>query len=298
MSWRNVLVSNPARLSLKNASLLVKQEEEILVPLEDISTIVVESEQATITSKLLDEIARRGIALYICDPKHMPSGLFLSFQQHSRFVKTLKTQINVTEAFRKNCWRLIVQGKIMNQAKCLDIIGMPGSEDLKQIGANVKSGDSSNRESVAARLYFEIYMPYANRQTDDRINAALNYGYSIIRGAVARSLTSYGFLPALGLHHRSELNSFNLADDFMEPLRPLVDLWVAQNIHDDGALDKKDRVGLLSLLQADMAISGERQATARAIDIMAASFSTACASTRPGKLKLPELIPISAHSYE
>lgn len=298
MSWRSVFISNPARLSLKSNHLVIRQEEEILVPLEDISVIVIETDQATITSKLLNEIARHKISLFICDSKHLPSGLFLPFQQHSRFLKILKRQLEQTAPFKKNCWRMIVEQKIKNQAICLEILGKRGAEELRAIASDVKSGDSTNRESVAAKLYFDIYMPNTNRQEDNTVNAALNYGYSIMRGAVARSLTSYGFLTAVGIHHKNELNSFNLADDFMELFRPLIDLWTAQNISDDCGFTKKERIGLLALQNVDIMIFMERHSVIRAIEIMISSFSYACSCGKPEMMKLPELIPISSHVWK
>lgn len=121
------------------------------------------------------------------------------------------------------------------------------------------------------------------------MNAALNYGYAVMRGAVARSLTSYGFLCAAGIHHRNELNAFNLADDFMETLRPAVDLWVARNVAGGSAFTAKERAGLAALLGAPVVINFERQKILRAIDIMCASFSTASAEGDASALKLPEL---------
>lgn len=298
MGWRNIFISNPARLSLKNNHIVIRQQEETTVPLEDISVIVIETERAVITSKLLDALARRGIALFTCDPGHLPSGIFLSFQQHSRLLKVLKTQLELTLPFRKSSWRMVVEQKIKNQAACLEILAKDGAEALRRIASEVKSGDGTKRESVAAKLYFDIYMPNTNRQEDNTVNAALNYGYSIMRGAVARSLVSYGFLPALGIHHRNELNSFNLADDFMELFRPLVDLWVAQNVEDGCEFSKKERNGLLSLLHADILIFSERHSVLRAIDIMTASFSNACSYSNHNLLKLPELIPISDHVWK
>ena len=298
MSWRNVIISNPARLSLKQNSLVIKQEEEISVPLEDISVIVVETQQALITSRLLDELARKSIPLFTCDPGHLPSGLFLSFQQHSRNLKVIKGQLEQSMPFKKNCWRLIVCQKIKNQAVCLDLLGKGGGHELRAIASEVKSGDSDNREGMAARVYFNSYMPSTTRQEDNTVNAALNYGYSIMRGAVARSLAAFGFLPAVGIHHRSEVNAFNLADDFMEVLRPVVDLWVAQNIEEGKEFTLKERAGLVSLLNSDVIIEYEKQNAFRAIDLMISSFSTAVSSNAPEKLKLPELIALSAHVWK
>ena len=298
MSWRNVIIANPARLSLKQNQLVIRQDEEVSIPLEDISVIVVETPQALISSRLMDELARASIPLITCDPGHLPSGLFLPFQQHSRFLKVLKSQLEQTMPFRKNCWRLIVRQKILNQARCLDILGKPGGDELRAIAADVKSGDATNRESAAASLYFNIYMPSATRREDNTVNAALNYGYAIMRGAAARSLTAYGFLCAVGVHHKNELNSFNLADDFMEVLRPVVDLWVGQNIAEGEDFSMKHRSSLVSLLNNDVVLDSARQSVLRAIDIMCASFSTATSDNDFDKLRLPELAELSEHVWD
>lgn len=289
MSWRNVIISNPARLSLRRGRLVVKQEEEAEIPLEDIAAVIVESERTVITAALLCGLAERGVPLFTCGGGHLPCGVFLPYQSHSRFLKVLKRQMEQTLPFRKNCWKAVVKQKIKNQALCLDMLGKRGGDELRALAAEVKSGDPDNRESVAARLYFDSYMPDTTRQEDNAVNAALNYGYAVMRGAVARSLTSYGFLCAAGIHHRNELNAFNLADDFMETLRPAVDLWVARNVADGSEFTAKERAGLAALLGAQVVINFERQKILRAIDIMCASFSTASAEGDASALKLPEL---------
>lgn len=276
-------------LSLKHGHLVVRQRETVEIPLEDIAVVVVESERTVVTAALLSELAERGVPLFTCGKSHIPCGVFLPYQQHSRFLKVLKCQMEQTLPFRKNCWRAIVKQKIKNQAVCLDMLGKRGGDELRAIASDVRSGDSDNRESAAARLYFDIYMPDTTRQEDNAVNASLNYGYSIMRGAVARALTAYGFLCAVGLHHKNELNSFNLADDFMEVLRPVVDLWTARNIAEGSLFTKKERAELAALLGAYMTINFERQKILRAIEIMCASFSTASASGDASVLKLPEL---------
>lgn len=293
MGWHSVIITKPARLFLSKGCLVVEQEEKVSIPLEDISVIVVETHQATITSALLDKLAELAVPLFSCDVKHIPSGVHLPFQKHSRFLKVLKAQLNQTEPFKKNCWKLIVGQKIKNQAECLRLLGKTGAEDLLCLADSVKSGDPTNREGTAAQLYFSSYMPFSKRKNDDTVNAALNYGYSIIRGAVARSLTSYGFLCAVGIHHKNELNSFNLADDFMEMLRPVVDLWVAQNIENNFEFSTEQKIGLLSLLNKFVYINSEKQTVNRAIDIMIASYSTAVSKADYKLLKLPEIISLN-----
>lgn len=284
-----MIISNPARLSLRRGRLVVQQEEEAEIPLEDIAAVIVESERTVITAALLCGLAERGVPLFTCGVGHLPCGVFLPYQSHSRFLRVLKRQMEQTLPFRKNCWKAVVKQKIKNQALCLDMLGKRGGDELRALAAEVKSGDPDNRESAAARLYFDSYMPDTTRQEDNAVNAALNYGYAVMRGAVARSLTSYGFLCAAGIHHRNELNAFNLADDFMETLRPAVDLWVARNVAGGSAFTAKERAGLAALLGAPVVINFERQKILRAIDIMCASFSTASAEGDASALKLPEL---------
>jgi len=158
MSWRSVIVSNPAKLSHKDKHLVIRQDEEACIPLEDISVIVVETQQASITSSLLDQLARKTIPLIVCGPSHLPTGLFLSFQQHSRFLKVLKSQMEQTLPFRKNCWQMVVKRKIENQAKCLELLEKKHCNELINISKQVKSGDPDNRESAAASVYFDSYM--------------------------------------------------------------------------------------------------------------------------------------------
>lgn len=289
MAWRSILISNPARIFLRHGSLAIAQGDEVTVPLEDISVIVVESSEVTITARLLAELAQRDITLLTCDTSHIPCGIHLPFQQHSRFLKTVKAQLAQTLPFRKNCWRAIAKRKILNQAACLKALGKANYDALVRLANGVKSGDEENREGTAARIYFDTYMPDTTRQEDNAVNAALNYGYSIMRAAVARALSAHGFLCAVGVHHRSELNQFNLADDFMEVLRPTVDLWTAKHITNGIPFDKSHRAALVSLLNADVIIDGERQRITRATEIMAASYLAAVVSADVSKLKLAEL---------
>lgn len=298
MSWRSVVIANPAKLSLQNNHLRISQDEDVLVPLEDINVIVVETGQVTMTARLLDALATAAVPLFTCDEKHLPSGVFLPFQPHSRVLKVQEMQLKSTLPFRKNCWRTLVQCKIRNQARCMDILEIEGSRELYAIASEVKSGDPTNRESVASRFYFNRMMPGVSRTNECTLNAALDYGYAIIRGAMARSLVSYGFLPAHGIHHKNELNAFNLADDFMEVFRPVVDLWVFSNIENWEGFGPGMRQRLVALLQSNILINDERQTQLRAMDIVSVGYASACRNKDPNALCFPDLLPQSEHVYE
>ena len=298
MSWRSVIISNPAKLSISSNQLVVAQEEKVSVPLEDIGVIVIESAEVNLTTRFLEGAAKHNVVVYVCDDKHLPCGVFSSFGQHSRHYKVLKKQLEITLPFKKRCWQNVVKQKIYNQSLCLRYAGKQGAEELLEIYDRVQSGDSTNREAQAAKIYFNRLFGKFNRKSEGTINSALNYGYSIVRGAIARSIVSYGFIPSIGIHHCNELNNFNLADDFLEPFRPLVDLWVATNLSSEDNFGSKERMKLVNLLHSDIEIRRENYSVISAIDQIIASFSSACFSSDCKILKAPTLVPIEEHHYE
>ena len=300
MSWKSVMITQPTKLSVKNRQLKITQDEEWSIPMEDISSIVLETPQISISSKVMSLIADNKIVMYSCDDKHIPNGIFIPFASHSRELKILKNQLKCSESFKKRCWQKIIIRKILNQSKVLEICNKKvKSEYLKKISQTVNSGDTNNKEAIAAKEYFlELFSKDFNRNYEDIYNAALNYGYSIIRGAIARSIVSYGYIQSVGIHHRNELNNYNLADDFIEPFRPIVDLWVKTNINSETIFDKYIRSELVNLLNVDVKIQEKIQSVNNAINIMIASYTTAINQNDYNKLELPELIPLQIHSYE
>ena len=300
MSWRSVIITQPTKLSVKNRQLKITQDEEWSIPMEDISSIVLETPQINISSKVMSLIAENKIVMYSCDDKHIPNGIFIPFVPHSRQLKTLKNQLECSESFNKRCWQKIVIKKILNQARVLKLTEKNlMCEHLENIAKKVNSGDTSNMEAIAAKGYFStLYGKGFNRNYDNIYNAALNYGYSIIRGAIARTIVSYGYMPSIGIHHKSELNNYNLADDFIEPFRPIVDLWVKLNINEEIEFDKYVRANLVNLLNVNVRIQGKLQSVNNAINIMIGSYTTAINQKDYKKLELPEVLPLEIHCYE
>lgn len=300
MSWRSVMITQPTKLSVQNRQLKITQDEEWNIPLEDISTIVLETPQINISAKAMSMMADNKIVLYSCDDKHLPNGVFIPFACHSRSLKVIKNQLEITEAFKKRCWQKIIVQKILNQAEVLRLSDkLEDYRYLENLSQKVNSGDTENKEAIAAKEYFNsLFGNGFNRNYDDIFNASLNYGYSIIRGAIARTVVSYGYIPSIGIHHRSELNSYNLVDDFIEPFRPIVDLWVKNNIVEELEFDKYVRAELVNLLNVDVKIQGKLQSVNNAINVMISSYTTAVNSKDYNKLELPEILPIQIHSYE
>jgi CRISPR-associated protein Cas1 len=257
VAWRSVVISKPAKLKLKNRALLVEQEQGAAsVPLEDIAAIVIDQPQVTLTAALLVACAERQVAIITVDDSHTPNGIFLAHTPHSRALKIMRGQLAMSEPHKKRLWQLIVKQKIANQAQLLAQIQHPMAQTIKNLAVPVRSGDPDNFEAQAAQVYFPALFGKGFTRDDACFaNAALNYGYAIVRSAIARSLVAYGFLPAFGLHHCSELNAFNLADDIIEPYRILVDARVSQLCQShatDAELTLSAKTQLVNLLHEDV----------------------------------------------
>lgn len=299
MEFRSVFVSNPAQLSVRRGQLVIRQEEERSVPMEDLSALLLESRAVSITTAALQELTDHGVTVYLCDETHLPAALVLPMNRHSRQLKLLKGQIAMRRPTQKRVWQGVVMSKISNQARCLSLLGKEGAEELRELADQVRSGDPDNWEAVAAARYFPaLFGAGFTRGEECRVNAALNYGYAILRGAVARHLVIRGLEPCLGIFHHSELNRFNLADDLMEPYRPLVDLYVASHIPDDeGDLTPAIKQQLFQLSHYLVEQGGKQFRAISAIGRMADSFSRIVQSGE-GQLELPHLLPLQLGRYE
>ncbi|MDK2951916.1 MAG: CRISP-associated protein Cas1 [Kosmotogales bacterium] len=298
MSWRTIVISNPAKLSLKNDQIVIKQEIDHTLPIEDISVLIVEDLQTTITSQLLRKLSETGVVMYQCDETHFPCGIMLPFNTHSRQAKVVQMQVNQSEPFKKRIWQKIIKRKIINQALCLQINESEHWMDIHNYNELVLSGDSKNIEAFSAKRYFSYLFGEFNRKEENIINASLNYGYAILRAAIARSIVSYGFVPSFGVHHRSELNSFNLADDFIEPFRPIVDLWTSQRIKKDDVFSKDHRMELVKILNVNMKMNDQVFNVLSCIDMVIKSYATAVRYKEYEVLKLPYLVDLEQHDYE
>jgi len=292
-AWRTILVTKPCRLSMKNRQLLYepKDEEPIRVPLEDITVIVIETNQASMTTALLSACAERNIALFSCDSYHIPNGLFMPFHQHSRLSQIAHIQVDMKLPLKKQIWQKIITQKIFNQSELLRYFNKEDFQ-VSVLVDKVKSGDSENLEALAARRYWSLLFDDFRRDQKalDPRNIALNYGYAIVRGAVARSLVAHGLLPTFGVFHNSELNAYNLADDIIEPLRPMVDM-VVKKLELEDALDVhlgvEVKSALINILVMQMNIEGEKVLLLNICDILAQTFVKAMKLKDVNKLSLP-----------
>ena len=288
MTWRSLLISKGGKLSLHQQQMLIQQEgNEFTVPLEDIAIVVVESRETVITLPLLSAFGLYGITLLSCDEQFLPCGQWLPFNQYYRQLKTLKLQLETSLPLKKQLWQRIVQQKIRNQAKVLSLCQLQEkSERLLRLANLVKSGDKDNLEAQSAVIYFSglFGAHFRRKEEDNAINIHLNYAYTVMRSAVARSLVLYGWLPQLGLFHHSELNAFNLADDFIEPFRPLVDLLV-WNLLEKGLLSQNltpiSKQQLIKILHHQLRFNQEKVSVLTAIDKTIASLQIALIQKMP-----------------
>lgn len=303
MVWRSVVINQPAKLKREHFALVVEQDSSARVPFEDIAVIVLHHREITLTHPVLAACAEYGISLFSTGDNHQPNGVFLPYLSHSRATRMMRLQMQLERPIAKRAWAEIVRAKIQNQARCLTLTHSQNADRLDSLARRVRSGDSENMEAQASAIYFRaLFGANFDRSQPGWINAALDYGYAIFRGAIARGLVAHGFLPSLGLFHRSEQNAFNLADDVIEPFRPVVDLFVAKNRPLDAAADlaPADKANLVALLNVDIKMPRGTMTSLAAIEhaIEAIARVYEGAPEGEGALELPHLLALAQHQRE
>lgn len=228
MSFRTVFIESPCRLSYESGYLIVRKEDDTAkVHLSEISSIILQTRQAYISAYLMGELAKAKISLVVPDEQCNPVGQFLPLYGAHNVSKRVVEQLEWGEPIKKRVWQRIVRDKVDEQARFLLEREYPEGKILHNLIAEVRSGDTTNREAQAARIYFQaLFGANFSRDIECSVNAALNYGYAILLSMVNREIVSRGYLTQCGICHRSEYNQFNLACDFMEPFRPAVDRLV------------------------------------------------------------------------
>ena len=284
MGWRSVVISQPAYLSLCRGQFHIKltDDSEASIPLEDLSAIILDNPRITISQPMLCELAEAGIVVVTVDAQHLPNGIFLPYQSYHRTLKRLRAQLALPRPTIKRWHQQIIQQKIRNQAQTLALSGQEKPvQALMRLAASVKSGDPDNFEGQAAAIYFRYLLPKPlKRRVPNFFNGALNYGYAVVRACIARSIVASGLHPALGLFHDNEQNAFNLADDLIEPYRPLLDHWVLQHYLDEEEreLTPQDKGKLVSFLHQDIGncLNNDQGTVLANIDRMVSGLAQAC----------------------
>jgi CRISP-associated protein Cas1 len=298
--WRSVVINQPARLKREHFALVIEQKESARVPFEDIAVIVLNNREITLTHPVLSACAEYGIGLYSTGDNHQPNGVFLPFLPHSRATRMQRLQLDLDKPTTKRAWSRIVQVKIQNQALCMQLLDAKGADRLASYARRIRSGDAGNLEAQASAYYFpQVFGRSFHRSQHNWVNAALDYGYAVMRGACARALVAHGMLPSLGLFHSSEQNAFNLADDLIEPYRPIVDLHVAQQPPKDPSdLLPLDKAELVSLLNVDVAMPRGSMTVLASIEQAAESLARLYDGGNEQLLELPSLLKLQQHRFE
>lgn len=228
MSWRTVVISNSAKLDYQMGYMVVRQEETTKIFLKEISTVIIESTAISITGSLMCELVKNKIKVIFCDEKRNPSSELMPYYGSHDTSAKIRNQIEWSDELKATVWTEIVSEKIRKQKELLEIINKQEEADLLQSYIEeMEYGDATNREGHAAKVYFNaLFGKDFTRTADCNLNAALNYGYSILLSSFTREIVANGYITQIGLFHDNMFNHFNLASDLMEPFRPLVDRLV------------------------------------------------------------------------
>lgn len=264
-----------------------KEDDTIKVHLSEISSIVLQTSQVYISAYLLSELAKEKISLIASDDKHNPIGQYLPLYGAHNTSKRIAEQLEWGEPIKKRVWQRVIRDKITHQGRVLSARASElEGEQLARLVSEVRSGDTTNREAHAARIYFQaLFGAGFSRDDDVPVNAALNYGYGILLSAVNREIVSRGYLTQCGICHRSEFNQFNLSCDFMEPFRPIVDRLVLDNV--DGDFTQNDKRLLVDMMNHAISYRGGSYRVSSVIGL----YVQDCLSALNRKLSVDEIEP-------
>lgn len=293
MSFRVVLIENSAKLRYKLDNILISiGGEDTIIPISDISTIVIDNYDSNISTRILSMMSKYNVTLIVCDNNHLPIGSFLPLNTHSRASKIIKKQIELEEGLQGEFWKLIVKKKIENQLKLLiqSKASQLAIDRLTDYHINVQKGDITNREGHAAKVYFNELMGQSFSRGDDTyiVNSGLNYGYTIFRSFLARLCVGYGLNTMLGIFHKSEYNQFSLVDDIIEPFRPIIDYYVMNNLHQGEVFTYLHRRNILNILNHKMIYKNKKQFISNTMEEYVYSISNFYEEKDLNKIEMPD----------
>ena len=292
MGFRTLEISSSAEIHVRKGQLeITNQDDVIMIPLEDLTTIVCSGANIRMSTMAQSQIAEAGISLMIINEKHHPSCMLVPVHSNVRQTLVMRNQVMLTSDVKDQVWREIIMRKIENQAQALTLLGKEGSEKVLRYTSN-NSDDIDAIEANAAKDYFHYLHPGLNRRNDDPVNSCLNYGYAVIRNAIIRAVILAGFQPALGIHHDNYLNAFNLADDLIEPWRAMVDLIALRDPGTSTVLSRSKRREIAMVLHHACLINDEKVSVLSGIDEMVGSFRNRIISADAINLKLPIILPV------
>ena len=266
MSWRTIVITKRAKLDLQLGFMVVRGEDTTKVALNEIAVVLIESTAVSLTTSLLAELTKRKVKVIFCDEKRNPSSELVSYYGSHDTSNKIRKQIAWRQNTKEAVWTEIVSEKIRKQKELLELLGKEEAELLSSYLQQIAWNDETNRERHAAKVYFNALFGLDFTRTEDNlINAALNYGYSIILSSFTREIVANGYITQLGLFHDNMFNQFNLASDLMEPFRPLVDKCVLGMKLEQ--FEHEEKMWLVDILNQEVQIDGKIQYVSNAIKI-------------------------------
>lgn len=266
MSWRTVVITKHVKLSYKNGYLIVRGEQEQMIHLSEIHTLLIDTTRAVLTAYLISELMKQKIKVIFCDEKRQPESEIVPYYGAHNTSKKIKAQLAWSISAQQEIWTAVIAEKIQQQQRLLNKLGLPAAQKLKNYLADLQLYDVTNREGHAAKVYFNaLFGKDFVRESDDTINIALNYGYTILLSTFNKEIVSQGYLTQIGLKHTNQFNYFNLSSDLMEPFRPVVDALVYNNMND--TFDTAYKLQLVNLLNEQVIIQGQKHFVTMAIHL-------------------------------
>lgn len=271
LGFRVILIESIVDMKVKLDNLVIRKEEkDIWIPMDDISMLVIDNLQITLTTRMLCILAMHNVGVVFCNQEHLPIGYYSSYDNHSRISKEIGYQIQRTEEFYQVFWQKIVQAKISNQIQVLEKLDKEENviSHMHEFAEQVRPGDRDNREAHAAKIYFNALMgtSFSRGNEELLINSGLDYGYAIFRSYLAKLCVGYGLNSQLGIHHHNEFNRFNLVDDLIEPFRPFVDYYACQLLDGEEFFRMEHRHKLVNLLNHKIQYKGKKMFLSNAME--------------------------------
>lgn len=293
MSWRIIYIEEADYLSLHLDNLKVtKGNDETTIPLGDINSIIIDNYKTNLSVNLLNKCMDYKINMVLCDMKHLPNTIIYPYSGNYQASLILKEQLSWNKENIDKVWQRIVKGKIINQIKVLKN-NDKSNEVINKLVIylnEVEEFDSTNREGLAAKIYFrELFGNDFIRETDNTINACLNYGYSIIRSMIARTLVAKGLNPHIGIFHKGQFNDFNLADDIIEVFRPIIDNFAYINFFNEEFFTRNIRLLIVSSLARKILYNGKKQSIHNVISAYVDSIINALKTGDTNHIYFPEV---------
>lgn len=295
MLKKTILLENKASLLTKNLQLVIKSEiRESNIPIEEIGFLVLDHPEIFLSIPAMNLLVENNTSIIICGKNHLPNGMFLNLNSHHIQQEVFRNQIEASIPLKKQLWQQTIIEKITNQGLLLETIS-GNKNSFEFLASKVLSGDTTNMEGVAASQYWKTFFDtydinFKRERFGDYPNNFLNYGYAILRAATARALSGSGLLNTLGIHHKSKYNAFALADDVMEPFRPLVDekVFEIMQTYNEQELNTKIKSELLQVVTRTVYFKDEKSPLMVALQKTASSLQQ-CYTGNRKKIKYPKL---------